>query len=259
MMFTKTVIALALALSASAISVPHGARSGHHRALAHRAPVAESEPIFPEVKVKPKRKRSLNKRCAPANSTVSASATTSDVPTDTSSWVAPTSSWVAPSSDSSSWVDSSAWVDPSTWALPTSSWVAPTWSWVAPTTTDDPTTWSPPAPTPTSGSGPSWLYGEQWGDAGLGACGITNSDSDYIIAVSEDLFDNYPGYDGVNPNNNPVCNKQIIATYGGKSITVTVTDRCTGCNATSIDFTPTAFSQLADQSLGRIHLTWVWA
>ena len=27
---------------------------------------------------------------------------------------------------------------------------------------------------------------------GLGACGITNTDSDYIVAVSHDLFDNYP-------------------------------------------------------------------
>ncbi|KZT72743.1 hypothetical protein DAEQUDRAFT_663502, partial [Daedalea quercina L-15889] len=96
-------------------------------------------------------------------------------------------------------------------------------------------------------------------EAGLGACGITNTDTDYIVAVSEDLFDAYPGYDGVNPNDNPVCNKQITASYEGKSVTVTVTDRCTGCSTTSIDFTPTAFEQLADLSVGRITgMTWVW-
>ena len=27
---------------------------------------------------------------------------------------------------------------------------------------------------------------------GLGACGITNTDTDYIAAVSHTLFDNYP-------------------------------------------------------------------
>jgi hypothetical protein len=96
-------------------------------------------------------------------------------------------------------------------------------------------------------------------ETGLGACGITNTDSDFICAVSEVLFDNYPGYDGVNPNTNPVCNKQITAFYQGKSVTVTVTDRCTACDETSLDFSPSAFSQLADQSLGRIDITWNWS
>jgi hypothetical protein len=69
--------------------------------------------------------------------------------------------------------------------------------------------------------------------AGLGACGFTNVDTDHICAISEDLFDNYPcvsknfllsswyeqifysGYDGINPNLNPVCNKgiRIICMY----------------------------------------------
>ena len=78
------------------------------------------------------------------------------------------------------------------------------------------------------------MIGTQSGQAtyyetGLGACGITNTDSQYICAVSELLFDVYPsvlilfpsrsafslshrGYDGVNPNTNPVCNQQITLT-----------------------------------------------
>jgi hypothetical protein len=67
--------------------------------------------------------------------------------------------------------------------------------------------------------------------AGLGACGITNKDSDFIVAVSWRLFDNYPyvtatplslrtmlicsscsGYNKVNPNTNPICGKRIRAT-----------------------------------------------
>jgi len=77
--------------------------------------------------------------------------------------------------------------------------------------------------------------------------------------VSEDLFDIYPGYDGVNPNDNPVCNRKITASSGGKSVTVTVVDRCTGCAETSLDFSPAAFDELADPSVGRIDITWVWA
>jgi len=95
---------------------------------------------------------------------------------------------------------------------------------------------------------------------GLGACGITNNDSQYIAAVSHLLFDTYPGYNGANPNQNPVCGKQVTASYQGKSVTVTITDRCVGCKVTDLDFSPAAFSQIADQSVGRISdMTWVWS
>ncbi|KIM67247.1 hypothetical protein SCLCIDRAFT_232592 [Scleroderma citrinum Foug A] len=84
---------------------------------------------------------------------------------------------------------------------------------------------------------------------GLGACGITNNDGQRIAAVSHLLFDSYP---------NPLCGKQITAYYQGKSTTVTVTDRCQGCAITDLDFSPTAFSDLANESLGRIDITWMW-
>jgi len=94
---------------------------------------------------------------------------------------------------------------------------------------------------------------------GLGACGITNSDTDHIIAVSELLFDTYPGATA-NPNLNPICNRKIKASYQGKSVTVTVTDRCTACAYTDLDFSPSAFDILADESLGRLSgMTWEWA
>ena len=107
---------------------------------------------------------------------------------------------------------------------------------------------------------------------GLGACGVTNSDTDYIAAVSATLFDNYPGYDGSNSNENPICNKKVTAKCklphatpprnlhadphvpadGSKTVTVTITDRCTGCSTWDLDFSPSAFTQLADESVGRI-------
>ncbi|KAJ3769730.1 RlpA-like double-psi beta-barrel-protein domain-containing protein-containing protein [Lentinula raphanica] len=109
------------------------------------------------------------------------------------------------------------------------------------------------------GSGDGTFY-----DPGLGACGITNVATDMIAAIGEDFFDQYAIHMGVtsgNPNENPICNKRVIATYQGKSITVAITDRCGGCtNPYSLDFTETAFSQLADPSVGRITgVTWVFA
>ncbi|KAI0313728.1 RlpA-like double-psi beta-barrel-protein domain-containing protein-containing protein [Amylostereum chailletii] len=124
------------------------------------------------------------------------------------------------------------------------------------------------APTLTSpetrSSASSFLSGTQKGQGtyyatGLGACGITNSDTDHIAAVSHLLFDSYPGATA-NPNNNPVCGKKITATYKGKHVTVTVTDRCEGCALTDLDFSPSAFDKLANESVGRLSgMTWVWA
>jgi expansin (peptidoglycan-binding protein) len=90
----------------------------------------------------------------------------------------------------------------------------------------------------------------------LGACGINNVDTDFICAVSEALFDSYPGYTGVNPNDNPVCGRMIQVNYQGKSVTVKAVDRCTGCQMYDIDMTPSAFQSLADPALGRIDITW---
>jgi hypothetical protein len=86
----------------------------------------------------------------------------------------------------------------------------------------------------------------------LGACGVTNNDSQDIAAVSHLFFDSYPGYDGVNPNNNPLCNKVAQVTYNGVTIYVTLTDRCEACAYGDLDFSPDAFDKLADPSQGRI-------
>jgi hypothetical protein len=131
----------------------------------------------------------------------------------------------------------------------------------------------PPSPAattnPSSANGntsnlPSFMVGTQTGQGtfyatGLGACGIVNKDTDYIAAVSHLLFDIFPGYNHANPNSNPLCGKKVTASYQGNSVTVILTDRCTGCKITDLDFSPSAFNQLADQSVGRISgMTWVW-
>ncbi|PCH33788.1 hypothetical protein WOLCODRAFT_22254 [Wolfiporia cocos MD-104 SS10] len=281
MFVPKAVVALAVALYASALSVPHSARNAaHHRSIAVRHAEPEAAPVpaaQPEsVIVKPKRKRSLNKRCLPRSSSAALSATSaasSAVPSSSAvvssvlSSVAPSSSEVATSSAAPINIGGLPPIfSSSSVETPSSTYVAPTTSETptyTPTSTYTPTT-SYAATTASSAdiSEPTWMYETNSGDAtyyaaGLGACGITNTDSDYIVAVSWELFDNYPGYDGTNPNTNPVCNKQITANYEGKSVTVTVTDRCTGCDTTSLDFTPTAFQQMADLSIGRLYgMTW---
>ncbi|KAK0227000.1 plant expansin [Armillaria nabsnona] len=96
---------------------------------------------------------------------------------------------------------------------------------------------------------------------GLGSCGVTNTVSDMSVAVSHLLYDSYPYVWCREPHWNPLCGKKLVATYGGKSVTVMVTDRCEGCAGMyDLDFTPNAFSQLASTSLGRLTgVDWDWA
>jgi hypothetical protein len=116
----------------------------------------------------------------------------------------------------------------------------------------------PPPPPPHSGNS---LRGQTFsgGDAtfystGLNACGTVDKDSDFIAAIPHATFDSFPGA-GPNPNKNPLCQKRILVTYKGRSITVRATDRCGGCsNGNSLDFSPSAFKALFDDfDLGRVH------
>ena len=52
-----------------------------------------------------------------------------------------------------------------------------------------------------------------------------------------------------------ITDAQLVG--GGKSVQVTITDRCEGCDMFSLDFSPSAFTQLADESVGRLSgMTW---
>ncbi|KAG6332260.1 hypothetical protein ID866_6831 [Astraeus odoratus] len=134
------------------------------------------------------------------------------------------------------------------------------------TSTLTPSTTSAPAASTTSTSTSDeggYFAGTQTGqgtffNTGLGACGITNNDGEHIAAVSQLLFDIYPGYTGTNPNTNPICGKTVTAHYQGRSTTVIITDRCVACAITDLDFSPAAFNDLADPAQGRIDITWEW-
>ncbi|KAI8980645.1 RlpA-like double-psi beta-barrel-protein domain-containing protein-containing protein [Trametes punicea] len=261
MYFSKALVVLSIALSAMAS--PHMLRRVNHHDIARRAPVpaAEPEPVL----AAPRRKRTDNKRCKVRS--------TSSVPSSTA---APTTSIVVPQNVES---DPASSPKPATSATPTTSPAEAKPTTQPATTHQQQTTASPTthhttaaAPTTSSSSGgssstsgePGFMSGTHIGDGtfystGLGSCGVTNTDTDFIVAVSHLLYDAYPGYNGVNPNDNPVCGRKIRATYQGKSVDVVVEDRCVGCAEDDLDFSPTAFSQLADLSVGRLHgMTWVW-
>ncbi|KAK5952632.1 hypothetical protein OHC33_006224 [Knufia fluminis] len=93
-------------------------------------------------------------------------------------------------------------------------------------------------------------------DPALGACGMTNNAGDAIAAVSHVIFDAVKV--GTNPNANPLCGKKIRATKGGKSIDLTVVDRCTGCQPKDIDVTRSVFKDLANIDEGRVPVEWSW-
>ncbi|KIO28551.1 hypothetical protein M407DRAFT_71654 [Tulasnella calospora MUT 4182] len=133
------------------------------------------------------------------------------------------------------------------------------------TTTHHTTTTAKPKPTAdsnndggdnNSGSGTTYTGDATFYSTGLNACGTYDSDSDYIAAVAHENFDSFPGANG-NSNQNPICNKKVKACYKGNCVTVRITDRCGGCNWGALDFSPSAFKQLADPDLGRLHgMTW---
>ncbi|KAI0554177.1 RlpA-like double-psi beta-barrel-protein domain-containing protein-containing protein [Xylaria curta] len=91
---------------------------------------------------------------------------------------------------------------------------------------------------------------------GLGACGVYNSEQDAIVALSRELFD--PHTPNGNPNLNTYCGRKIKISRGGKSVVVTVRDRCEGCQKNDLDVPVKVFSQLANPNDGRVKMTWDW-
>lgn len=149
-------------------------------------------------------------------------------------------------------------VQPTTTELAATAAPAPTTEAATPAAPTETTAAAEPSATATSGpsSGSEKGQGTYYAP-GLGSCGETSLDSDYIVAVSHELYDE--NAKDANPNHNPLCGRKIKAFYEDNSVEVTVVDRCEGCKYGDLDFSPSAFSQLANQDLGRIDITWEWA
>ncbi|QRV91177.1 hypothetical protein RhiJN_19195 [Ceratobasidium sp. AG-Ba] len=209
-----TILAL-LATSASALSMggpsgPHQRRHAHKAVVGMRSPHgSEGAHLVAKRDVLPPRKRGINaRRCAPKNTSALPSSST---PSATSADPTPTNSDPDPE---------------------------PTTTSAKPTKTRAATTSTPDKPTKTSSTAERRLRmtAALLLEVLASACGITNKDTDFIAAASQELFDGFNGYTGGNPNNNPICNKKVKAFYQGKSVTVTLTDRCVGCSKYSLDF-----------------------
>ena len=91
---------------------------------------------------------------------------------------------------------------------------------------------------------------------GLGACGVTSTSSSNIVSISHILFDSQSS--SSNPNDNPLCGRKIRARRDGKSVDLTVVDRCTGCAVRDLDVSPGVFKKLASIDEGRVSVEWAW-
>ncbi|CEG81438.1 hypothetical protein RMATCC62417_15645 [Rhizopus microsporus] len=89
---------------------------------------------------------------------------------------------------------------------------------------------------------------------GLGSCGWTNSETDYIAALNHVQMGN-----GANSNKNPNCGKHITVKGPSGSVTVKIVDTCPGCSSGDVDMSPAAFQKIAKLSQGRVPITWSWS
>jgi len=89
-----------------------------------------------------------------------------------------------------------------------------------------------------------------WYQTGLGACGIVNKPSDYIVAL------NFPQF-GHNLYLGPQCFRKIKISYGGKTAIAQITDACEACPSNGgIDMSEDLFRHFADPAGGVIAVTW---
>lgn len=80
---------------------------------------------------------------------------------------------------------------------------------------------------------------------GLGACGHFNNPGDFIVALNHQQYDE-GGH----------CGETITISYGGKSTTATIMDRCEECPFGALDFTTGLFDFFGPESAGYLYGTW---
>ncbi|KAN0077249.1 hypothetical protein V8E55_011104 [Tylopilus felleus] len=93
-------------------------------------------------------------------------------------------------------------------------------------------------------------YKRQGGDRftffadGLGACGIFNQPTDFIVALNSAQF------------SQAMCFVEITITIGGLSTQAQITDECPGCPPGGLDFSQGLFEFFADLSVGVLYGSW---
>ncbi|KAF9015219.1 hypothetical protein BDQ17DRAFT_1403917 [Cyathus striatus] len=84
-----------------------------------------------------------------------------------------------------------------------------------------------------------------WFNTGLGACGGTNSASDFIVAI------NKPQWDGGSH-----CYETVTLTYNGKSAQAQIVDECMGCPPNALDLSVGLFRFLVGPSQDEVMGDW---
>ncbi|KAG0143671.1 hypothetical protein CROQUDRAFT_660940 [Cronartium quercuum f. sp. fusiforme G11] len=80
---------------------------------------------------------------------------------------------------------------------------------------------------------------------GLGACGQTNTDSDFIVALNSAQY-----------QANKWCGKTITISYGGKYHDAQIMDECPGCPEGGLDMSPALFKYFASEDAGVFYMSW---
>ncbi|KAG8699348.1 hypothetical protein FRC11_013762, partial [Ceratobasidium sp. 423] len=89
-------------------------------------------------------------------------------------------------------------------------------------------------------------------NAGLGACGGTNGNSEHVVAlnVPTNICTLQQWNGGAN------CWRGITIQAYGKQVNAAIVDQCPGCGYGSLDLTPSLFEVFTDLSVGRFGITW---
>ncbi|ORX51273.1 hypothetical protein DM01DRAFT_1337324 [Hesseltinella vesiculosa] len=82
-------------------------------------------------------------------------------------------------------------------------------------------------------------------DVGLGSCGIQNSDTEMVVALSKALM-----------SEGAYCGKKVKLSTKKGTVVATVVDTCPGCDENSVDLSTAAFKKLGQLSTGRLKLDW---
>jgi len=83
-----------------------------------------------------------------------------------------------------------------------------------------------------------------WFGPGVGACGWHNKASDHIVALSYKIY------------SKAHCGKMITIVAEGKTHSAQVVDKCPSCTESSLDMSPSLFSEFANESKGVITVKW---
>ncbi|KII88439.1 hypothetical protein PLICRDRAFT_140676 [Plicaturopsis crispa FD-325 SS-3] len=84
-----------------------------------------------------------------------------------------------------------------------------------------------------------------WFNVGLGNCGKTNKDSDWIVAL--------PTSDYASGSH---CDHKIKIKANGKTATALVRDSCPSCEAGDLDMSPSLFKHFASLDDGVVAVRW---